>query len=97
VLKTLGLTRSQVQAVVAWNVTTLAVAALLVGVPLGIVAGRWAWAVFASAAGVAPSPAVNVPLILLVIPATVALANLIAALPGRHAARLRPAAALRTE
>ena len=97
VLKTLGLTRRQVQAVVAWNATALAVAALLVGVPLGIVAGRWAWAIFAGAAGVAPSPAVNVPLILLVIPATVALANLIAALPGRHATRLRPAGVLRTE
>jgi ABC-type lipoprotein release transport system permease subunit len=97
VLKTLGLTRSQVQAVVAWNATALAAAALLIGVPLGIVAGRWAWAIFADAAGVAPSPAVNLPLILLVIPATIALANLIAALPGRQAARLRPGGVLRTE
>ena len=97
VLKTLGLTRSQVQAVVAWNATAIVAAALLVGVPLGIVAGRWAWAIFAGAAGVAPSPAVNAPLILLVIPATVALANVIAALPGRQAARLRPGGVLRTE
>jgi FtsX-like permease family len=97
VLKTLGLTRRQVQAVVAWNATALAATALLIGVPLGIVAGRWAWAIFAGAAGVAPAPAVNVPLILLIIPATVVLANLIAALPGRQAARLRPGGVLRTE
>jgi hypothetical protein len=97
VLKTLGLTRRQVQAVVAWNATALAAAALLVGVPLGVVAGRWAWAIFADAAGVAPFPTVNVPLTLLVIPATVAVANLVAALPGRQAARLRPATALHTE
>ena len=97
VLKALGLTRRQVQAVVAWNATALAVAGLLAGVPPGIVAGRWALAIFAGAAGVAPAPAVNVPLILLVIPATVALANVIAALPGRQAARLRPGGVLRTE
>jgi predicted lysophospholipase L1 biosynthesis ABC-type transport system permease subunit len=97
VLKTLGLTRRQVQAVVAWNATALAVAALLIGVPLGIVAGRWAWAVFADAAGVAASATIDVPLVLLVIPATVVLANVIAAWPGRAAARLRPAVVLRTE
>jgi ABC-type lipoprotein release transport system permease subunit len=51
VLKTLGLTWRQVQAVVAWNAIVLAAAALLIGVPLGIVAGRWAWAIFAGAAG----------------------------------------------
>jgi ABC-type antimicrobial peptide transport system permease subunit len=97
VLKTLGLTRRQVQAVVAWNATALAVAALLIGVPLGIVAGRWAWALFADAAGVAASATIDVPLVLLVIPATVVLANVIAAWPGWAAARLRPAVVLRTE
>jgi hypothetical protein len=97
VLKALGLTMRQVQAVVAWNATALAAAALLIGVPLGIVAGRWAWAVFADAAGVAASATIDVPLVLLVIPATVVLANVIAAWPGRTAARLRSAVVLRTE
>jgi ABC-type antimicrobial peptide transport system permease subunit len=97
VLRALGLTRRQVQAVVAWNATALAAAALLIGVPLGIVAGRWAWAVFADAAGVAAAATVDVPLVLLVIPATVVLANVIAAWPGRAAARLRPAVVLHTE
>ena len=97
VLKALGFTRRQVRAVVAWNATALAAAALLVGVPLGVVAGRWTWAAFADAAGVATSATIDVPLMLLVIPATVVLANLIAAWPGRAAARLRPAGLLRTE
>jgi hypothetical protein len=97
VLKALGFTRRQVRAVVAWNATALAAAALLVGVPLGVVAGRWTWAAFADAAGVATSATIDVPLMLLVIPATVVLANLIAAWPGRAAAQLRPASLLRTE
>ena len=47
VLKTLGLVRSQVLRVVAWQASALAGAALLVGLPLGVLAGRWAWALFA--------------------------------------------------
>ena len=69
-LKALGFTRCQVRAVVAWNATALAAAALLVGVPPGVVAGRWTWAVFADAAGVATSATVDVPLVLLAVPAT---------------------------
>src|SRR5215208_6151384 len=43
VLKTIGFVRGQVAATVAWQATTLALLALLVGLPLGLVAGRWAW------------------------------------------------------
>ena len=97
VLKTLGLTRSQVLRLVAWQATALAAAALLAGLPLGVIAGRQAWAFFANAAGVAPRPDVPLPLILLAVPVTLLLANLIAAWPGWTAARVRPAVALRTE
>jgi hypothetical protein len=96
-LKTLGFTRSQVQGVVAWEATTLAAVALIVGVPAGVFAGRWAWAVFANTAGVAPQATVEVQLVLLAIAATLPLANLIAVWPGWRAARLRPAAVLRAE
>jgi hypothetical protein len=98
VLKSLGLTRSQLRAVIAWQATALAAAAVLIGVPAGVIVGRSAWAVFATAAGVAPQAAVALPVVLLAIPAvTLLLANLIAAFPGRAAARLRPANVLRGE
>ena len=97
VLKTLGLVRSQVLRVVAWQASALAGAALLVGLPLGILAGRWAWALFAGSAGVSGTPDVPVALVLAAVPVTLVLANLIAAGPGWDAARLRPAAVLRTE
>ena len=97
VLKTLGLVRSQVLRVVAWQATALAAAALLIGLPLGVLACRWAWALFAGSAGVSSLADVPVPLVLLAIPVTLALANLIAAGPGWDAARVRPASILRTE
>ena len=97
VLKTLGLVRSQLLRVVSWEASVLAGVALLVGLPLGVLAGRWAWAVFAGSAGVSGAADVPVALVLLAIPVTLALANLIAAGPGWDAARLRPAAILRTE
>jgi ABC-type antimicrobial peptide transport system permease subunit len=96
-LKTLGFTRAQVQGVVAWQATAFAAVALLTGLPLGVVTGRWAWAAFANGAGVATQATVDVPLVLLAIPATLVVANLIAAWPARTAARLRPAVILRTE
>ena len=97
VLKTLGFTRAQVRRAVASSATALAAAALLIGLPAGVVAGRLAWAVFAAAAGVGGTATVEIPLLLLTIPATVLLANLIAAWPAWSAAAVSPASALRTE
>ena len=96
-LKTLGFTRRQVLGTVAWEASVLAAVALLIGLPLGVVAGRWAWALFANAAGVSAAPTVPLATVLLAIPATLLAANLIAAAPGWEAARLRPALVLRTE
>jgi hypothetical protein len=98
VLKSLGFTRSQLRAVVAWQATALTVGALVIGGPAGVIAGRWTWAVFANGAGVSPQATIALPVVLLAVPAaTLILANLIAAFPGRAAARLRPATVLRTE
>ena len=96
-LKALGLVRSQLLRVVCWQATALAAVSLLAGVPLGVLAGRWAWAVFAWSAGVADQADVPAPLVLAAIPATVLLANLIAVGPGWTAARIPAATALRSE
>jgi hypothetical protein len=97
ILKTLGFLRGQVSAAVAWQATTLVVLALLVGLPLGIAAGRWGWNLFANQLGIVPEPQVSILPLLLAIPATVLLANLIALLPGRAASRVSPAVVLRSE
>jgi len=69
----------------------------MVGLPLGVIAGRWLWLVFARQLGVAAEVVVPVLPLLAAIPLTLVVANLVAAMPGRSAARLRPAAALRAE
>jgi hypothetical protein len=62
-----------------------------------LLAGRWAWAVFARSAGVASQADVPAAFVLLAIPATLLLANLIAAGPGWTAARVPAATVLRSE
>jgi putative ABC transport system permease protein len=96
-MKSLGFTRRQVRHAVAWQATTIAAVALLIGLPTGIAGGRWAWRVFAAQLGVLPEPAIPLTAILIAIPAALALANLIAAAPARAAARTQSAAVLRTE
>jgi putative ABC transport system permease protein len=97
IMKSLGFTRRQVRHAVAWQATTIAAVALLIGLPTGIAGGRWAWRVFAAQLGVLPEPAIPLTAILIAIPAALALANLIAAAPARAAARTQSAAVLRTE
>lgn len=97
ILRTLGLLRRQLTAVTAWQVTTLTALALLAGLPLGVAAGHWAWGLFAANAGISPGAITPMPLVLLMIPGAILAANAIALPPGRHCARLNPAAVLRSE
>ncbi len=97
ILKVLGLLRRQVSEITAWQVSTLAAASLLIGLPLGIATGRWAWLLFSTGLGIPADPRAPVALVLLMIPAVFLIANVVALWPGRSAARVRPAHALRTE
>jgi hypothetical protein len=97
VLKTLGFVRGQVAATVAWQATTLASLALLVGLPLGLVAGRWAWLLVNRDLHSLAGPVTPTIALLVAVPATILVANLVAALPARAAAATRPAVVLRSE
>ena len=97
VFKALGFLRRQVSASVAWQATTVATTGLVVGLPLGIAAGRWGWQLFADRLGVPPQPVIPLVLVGLLVPATVLLANVVAAVPARVAASTRPSAVLRSE
>jgi hypothetical protein len=96
-LKTLGFTRRQLAATVAWQSTVAVAAGALVGVPLGIALGRYLWDLFARQISVIPEPTVPVPVVLLVVAGALVAANLVAAVPGRSAARVPAAALLRAE
>ena len=96
-LKTLGFTRGQLAQAVAWQATVIAGTGLLLGIPLGIAAGRWVWIVFARQLSAVPLVAVPAVTITLCGLAGLVLVNLIAALPGRAAGRTAAALVLRSE
>jgi ABC-type antimicrobial peptide transport system permease subunit len=97
VLKTVGFTRSQLGVVVAWQANVAVAIGTLVGIPLGIAVGRTLWDLFAHQISAVPSPAVpSVPIALIVVGAVV-LANVVAAVPGRIAARTPAALLLRSQ
>jgi ABC-type antimicrobial peptide transport system permease subunit len=86
-----------VSAAVAWQATALSVLALLVGIPVGIAAGRLVWSLVANNIGVVVEPTVPWAWVGLIVPATLLIANLVAAGPAAAAARVAPSAVLRSE
>ncbi len=96
-LRTIGFVRSQVAAVVAWQATWFSIVALLVGIPLGVAGGRWAWKLVASGMGSVSPPVVPTLAICFVIVAALVLAHVIAAWPGWMAARVAPGVVMRSE
>jgi hypothetical protein len=97
VLRSIGFTRRQARIAIAWQATLIAIAGVIVGVPIGILAGRLVWRRLANDFPVVYVPPVALLVLVLVVPVAVVVANLLAALPARSAARIRPAEALRTE
>jgi hypothetical protein len=96
-LKTLGFTRRQLAATVAAQATVIAVIGIVIGIPAGIVAGRWLWTLFARAISAVPQPTVPTIAIVAVGTGSLVLANLVAAIPGRLAARTPAALLLQAE
>jgi MacB-like periplasmic core domain/FtsX-like permease family len=97
ILKTLGFRKRQIAATVAWQATSFMLAALALGLPLGVAAGRWAWDLAATQLQSAAPPAVPALAIALIIPAALLAGNALAAMPARRAARTAPAILLRQE
>lgn len=96
-LKTLGFTRRQLAYAIAWQSSIAVGIGTVVGVPLGIVVGRSLWDVFANEIHAVPSPRVPVLSIVVIVLGAIALANIVAAVPGRIAARASTALLLRAE
>ncbi|MGZ4691483.1 MAG: FtsX-like permease family protein [Acidimicrobiia bacterium] len=96
-LKTLGFRRRQVRSTIAWHATLISIVGLLVGLPLGVLVGRFAWRLLADTLGV--STVAWFPAVAVVITAVLAIGivNLIALLPSYAAANTRPAIALQAE
>jgi hypothetical protein len=96
-LKTLGFTHRQLAAAVAWQASIAVALGVIVGVPLGVVAGRVLWDRFAAALHVVPQTTVSAATVALIAAGALLVANVVAAIPGRQAARTETAVLLRAE
>lgn len=97
VLKTLGFVRRQVRATSMWHAATTIVLALVVGVPIGVALGRWAWMLLAGRLGVEAVPVTPLAWIAVGAVGVILVAGLVSLAPARVAARAKPAEILRTE
>jgi hypothetical protein len=96
-LKALGFSRRQVIASIAVQSTIAVELGAVVGLPLGIVVGRTLWDLFANSIYAIPHVVVPTATLLIIAGVALVMANLIAALPARLAAKTSPAILLRAE
>jgi ABC-type lipoprotein release transport system permease subunit len=96
-LKVLGFTRRQVAAAISWQSSVATAIGTVIGVPLGVVLGRFLWDLFAHEIYAVPSPTVPIASVLLIVASAMVLANVVAAIPGRVAAKTSTALLLRAE
>ena len=96
-LKTLGLTGRQLAAIVSWQSSIAVAVGMVVGIPLGVIVGRTLWDLFAHEINAVAAPSVPALLVVLIAAGGLVVANLVAAVPGRIAARTPTAVVLRSE
>jgi ABC-type lipoprotein release transport system permease subunit len=97
VLRAIGFRPRQSAACIFWQAMTVALVGIVIGLPLGIVVGRLSWRWVADSTPLLYVPPLAVLAVVLAAPAAIVLASVLAALPARQAARVRPAEVLRTE
>ncbi len=96
VLRTLGCTTGQVVRTVLWQASTVGFVAVLIGIPAGVVIGRWTWTALADRLGTVPVPEVSTLGLVGLVVGVLVLANAVGVVPGLRAART-PGQTLRTE
>ncbi len=93
-LRLLGSKRALVRRSVLWQSLFVTGTSLLIGIPIGLALGRWAWFQVIDGLGVVDPPPVDAARLALLIPAALALALIGAVGPAWLATRQRIAAAL---
>jgi hypothetical protein len=96
-LKALGFVKRQVGATVCWQASTIAVVAIIVGLPLGVAVGQLVWRFFATNLGVVPVSAVPIGVIAALGVGVLLVANLLAVAPAVASARSKTAGQLLRE
>jgi ABC-type antimicrobial peptide transport system permease subunit len=96
-LKSLGFTRRQLASAIAWQASIAVGIGCVIGIPLGLALGRFLWDLFVRQINAVPDPTIPTASVVLIGVGALVLANLVAAVPGRIAARTPTAQLLRSE
>lgn len=96
-LRALGMTRRSTRSIINLQGTAIAIAGLVVGIPLGVIVGQSGWHLIADRVPLRFVHPVALLAIIVVVPAALVAVNVLALVPGRRAARLNPAEVLHTE
>jgi ABC-type lipoprotein release transport system permease subunit len=96
-LRALGMTRRSTRSIINLQGTAIAIAGLIVGIPLGIFIGRLGWHLIANRVPLRYVQPLALVAMIVVIPVALVLVNVLALAPGRRAARLQPAQVLHAE
>jgi ABC-type lipoprotein release transport system permease subunit len=97
VMESLGVTRGGVRAIITTQATVVAIAGVVVGVPVGLIAGRAGWQAITDRVPLtfrSPFTALSV---LAVVPIALLAVNMLAIVPARRASNVKPALVLRSE
>jgi hypothetical protein len=97
ILRSIGFTKRDARLAIGWQATILAAAGLVLGVPAGILVGRFLWKELAESFPVVYVPPLALVAVLLVVPGAFIVANLLAVGPAHGATRMHPAETLRSE
>lgn len=97
VLKALGFLRRDVARTVTVQALTLSAVALVIGLPVGVLIGRFVWQRFVDWQGIPSVPTVSALALVVIGVAVLVVAALIAVVPAHVAGRTAPADALRAE
>jgi ABC-type lipoprotein release transport system permease subunit len=97
VVRALGFDSRQVRRAMGWMVTILSGVSLAVALPLGVLAGREAFSMYAESLGVPPEPTAPLWALAALLPALLLVAYLVSLWPSWRASRVATAAVLRTE
>jgi len=96
-LRALGMTRRSTRSIINLQGSAIAIAGLVVGIPVGIFVGRLGWHLIANRVPLRYVQPLALVAMIVVVPAALVLVNVLALAPGRRAARLQPAQVLHAE
>jgi hypothetical protein len=97
IVRSLGADRSWITRAVHWQSTSFTLLPIVIGTPIGLVAGQLVFKKFADSAGTVDDASFPFVFLAGVVIAIVALANVVAEVPARRARRLSPAELLQAE